>query len=129
MNALEQLEGDLLFGGEKVSRLPRDETVVADRIVEQRRQASGKRRVVASRERSNAARIAIASPNSKWFAARPRRSDALSMAGKSSRMSDDVCTSSTAPAAASACVDGPPHSSAESSVSTGRTRFDGAKSV
>ena len=44
-------------------------------------------------------------------------------------MSDEVWTSSIAAAAASARAAVPPHSSAESSVSTGRTRFDGAKSV
>ena len=38
--------------------------------------------------------MAIASPNSRWFDFRPRRSGASSIDGRSSRMSDDAWTSS-----------------------------------
>ena len=136
MNALEQIEGDLLFRREEVRGLPRDQSIVSDRIVEQRGQARGRGGIVAARERAVGE---VEQPERREdrdrlselevVRRRPRRSVALSMAGRSSRMSDDVCTSSIAAAAASACAAVPPHSSAESSVSTGRTRFDGAKSV
>ena len=40
------------FGGEQIGRLPGDEAVVSDRVVEERRQSGRQRRIVAARERA-----------------------------------------------------------------------------
>jgi hypothetical protein len=55
-------------------------------------------------------------------------SGALSMDGRSSRIREDACTSSTA-AATGMAASGLPHSSAQRSASTARTRFDSARAV
>ena len=78
MNPLQHLEADLLIRREQVGRLSADQAVGADRVREQGVDARSQRRVVAARDRAegdvespNAARIAIASPNTTWLAGLP----------------------------------------------------------
>ena len=52
MNALEQLEADLLIGRQQIRRLAADQAVRSHGIVEERRQPRGQRRVVVARERA-----------------------------------------------------------------------------
>ncbi len=58
-------------------------------------------RRTASANRASPARIAVSSPKSRWHVGRPRRRSSSSIAGRSSWISEYVCTSSMAAAAGS----------------------------
>ena len=63
--------------------------------------------------RPNAARMAMASPCCRWFAAFPRRNGASSIDGRSSRMRDEAWTSSITAATGTARAASPPQISTD----------------
>jgi hypothetical protein len=135
VNPFEHVEADLPFGSKEIGCLTGDEPVSPPN----RRRALPAGRRAADRTLGPARKTPVQQSecrqNRNRFAEfevirpTPRLSGALSIQGRSSRMSDDACTSSTAAAAWTARVAVPPHNSAASIVSTARTRFDGAWSV
>ncbi|UHD47087.1 hypothetical protein LUX29_07850 [Aureimonas altamirensis] len=75
-----------------------------------------------------AASMAASSPKARCVVGWPRRICASSMQGRSSRISDAVCTISAAQPASIAGASGPPRSSQTSAVSKGRKRLPPAVS-
>ena len=75
--------------------------------------------------RASPAKSAIFSPYTLWLEGLPRRKSSSSIHGRSSWISEKVCTISTAQANGSAASTSPPHSLQNAKVSSGRTLLPG----
>ena len=137
MNALEQLEADLLLGRQQVGGLAADQPVRADGIGEERRQTRRERRVVVARERAvgeveqaerreDRDRLAERQVIRRPAAPERRIVHRREIVEDERRGVDELHRGGGRRAPASRCRR---TVRAESSVSTGRTRFDGANSV